>query len=207
MFISNKLKDINVERSGVHSHSIQVKAERKLEIKDEPNIETKTNELASQFCVGKASSNAACHSACSLNQYQRSWRHDFEITDAALRAISYDCIQYFSSMPSFKLAMQLSQQREILRAIPPQNRIGFIDSSCGLVHIPEKEQIFPSCFPPIVNYFLFAKDLTSKNDVTRKSFLVGELVTSDQSNNAISTFLLTINWKYKNQYLNHMYFR
>lgn len=206
MFLNNH-KDINVERSGVHCHSIQVKTEKKLEIKDERNIVARTNKLASQFCVGKASSNAVCQSACYLNRYERGWRHDLEITDAALKVIPYDCIQYFSSMPSFKLAMQLTQQREILRAIPPQNRIGFIDSSCGLVHIPVKEQILPSCFAPIVNYFLFAKDLKCKNDDTWKSFLVGELVTSDQSKTAFSTFLLTINSEYKNQFMKHMYFR
>lgn len=144
------------------------------------------------------------------DRHSQDWRRDVELTDASQRALpvdDYHYVQLFSTIPSFMMVLQLKEQRHTLKDIQPEHRIGFIDSTGGLVNIPKQQQIAPIFFKPIMNYFLLAKDLSRKNETEWKSFLVGEFLTSDQSIGGASTFLDTINMRYQLDHSKPMYFR
>lgn len=110
------------------------------------------------------------------------WLTNIRIIAETFKVSKQAYIHQLSFHPDFSMILHLETQREIIRSIPVESRIGHIDSTGILVSIPKKK----ANYSPIMNYFFLIKDLRFQETPLFTSCLIGELVTSNQTVMALS---------------------
>jgi hypothetical protein len=133
------------------------------------------------------------------------WLNDIMNCARAFDASGSPWIHEVTVWPGFSMILQLKEQLEALKLVPPVNRIAHIDASGKLCKLYKHQS---ADYSAIFNYLIVFKNLAKRNHASQwPSTTIAEMLSSVQSTYAITKFLAFIRNSYNEKYKEPLWFR
>lgn len=113
-------------------------------------------------------------------------------------------VQSCDIFPQFNMQLFLDQAIKILKSIPEEHRIGFLDSTGNLCRITKLQA---SWYNKIQNYFFLLKDLRNHGTEKFKSLLLSEMISSTHGTATIALMQRKVKEAYELAYGTKLVFR
>ena len=218
-----KFVDVYVEIKNEHQHETkllkrkQIRGEERdrvaeaIVIAGGPNAYVNERNAAGNEAPTKEAARKILSSVKNKN-FSSDWIHSLHSTADAFEAMTIDnklsgYIQTVITHKEFAMYSYCQEQLEVVRSVPPENRIGHFDATGNLSRIPKQKREYAR----MLNHMLLLKDSRNMIDIlsgkTTKSSIVADLSTTRQDVYRISDFFRCLKTDYETLYSQSLSFR